>query len=75
METIERRLDEVLNAVNGMRSEVADVKADVAETREIVKAWEAVKTGTKFVKWLGALAAAVAAIALAAKAGWHMLFK
>lgn len=75
MDAIEAALRKLLSEVQTMRDEVATVKEDVVEMRDIVKAWEAVKTGGAFLKWLGAISAAVVAIVLAVKAAWHVLIK
>ncbi|WP_179504342.1 MULTISPECIES: hypothetical protein [unclassified Sphingomonas] len=75
MSGLETSVDQLIKAVDAMRGELSDVKEGVEETREIVKAWEAVKTGGKFVKWVGALAAAIAAIVVAIKGGIALAIK
>ena len=72
---LEDGLAEFIKVNGSLRSEIAELKESVDETREIVKAWEAVKTGGKFVKWLGALAAAIAAIVVAIKGGIALAIK
>ena len=72
---LEDGLAELIKVNGSLRSEIAELKESVDETREIVKAWEAVKTGGKFVKWLGALAAAIAAIVVAIKGGIALAIK
>ena len=56
------RLDEVAGKVD-------DLKAEVAKTREIVEAWQAFKTGGKFVTWLAKMIASGLAIWAAFKLG------
>lgn len=68
-------MDEMRREMASLKAETAEIQKDVAETRDIVKAWEAVKTGGKFVKWFGALAAAVVAIIAAVKGGFAMVIR
>ncbi|WP_327195853.1 hypothetical protein [Novosphingobium capsulatum] len=75
MTGLEQGIVELTKAVDAMRGDLSDVKVGVDETRDIVKAWEAVKTGGRFVKWLGALAAAIAAIVVAIKGGIALAIK
>ncbi|WP_333838797.1 hypothetical protein [Novosphingobium sp.] len=75
MSGLETRVDDLIKAVEAMNSSLTEVKDGVEETREIVKAWEAVKMSGKFVKWLGALAAAIAAIVIAIKGGIALAIK
>ena len=42
--------------------EVADLKADVAKTLDLVEAYAAIKTGGRFVTWLSKVLAALLAI-------------
>lgn len=55
--------------VQELKREVHDLRTAVSETSEIVKAWEAAKVGGKFIKWLGGLATAFAAIWLLLRVG------
>ena len=50
-----------------MRHELGVIKDEVSETRDIVKAWEAIKTGGKFLTWFGALLAAIGVIGITLK--------
>jgi len=75
MTGLETQVKDLIKAVEALNDSVGDMKAGVDETRDIVKAWEAVKTGGKFVKWLGALAAAVAAIVVTIKGGIALAIK
>lgn len=63
--SIERKLESIVEALEPMpqmRSDITQMQKDVAATKELVEAWNAVKTGGKFVTWLGAIAAALAAL-------------
>jgi signal transduction histidine kinase len=57
-----------------VKTEVATLRGTVAETKDIVEAWGAVKTMGKFIKWLGALVAAVTAVAIGVKLGVQHMF-
>jgi ABC-type hemin transport system substrate-binding protein len=55
--------------VSALTQKLEAVSNDVNKTKDIVEAWNAVKTGGKFLKWLGGVIAAVTAIIVATKAG------
>ncbi len=48
--------------VQALKIEVGSLRESIDETKEIVGAWEAVKVGGKFIKWLGGIATAIAAL-------------
>lgn len=63
--SIERKLESIVEALEPlpqMRTDMAQMQKDISATKELVEAWNAVKTGGKFVTWLGAIAAALAAV-------------
>lgn len=67
---IEDKLDRLIEAVSSIpaiQADLAAVKKDAAETKEIVEAWAAVKTMGKFLKWASGVIAALAAIGAAIK--------
>lgn len=67
---IEDKLDRLIEAVSSIpaiQADLAAVKKDAAETKEIVEAWSAVKTMGKFLKWASGIVAALAAIGAAIK--------
>lgn len=67
---IEDKLDRLIEAVSSIpaiQADLAAVKKDAAETKEIVEAWAAVKTMGKFLKWASGIIAAVTAIGVAIK--------
>lgn len=66
MKAFERRVEK---KVDDVAAKVETVSEDVGKTKDIVEAWNAVKTGGKFLKWLGGIVAAVTAIIIAVKAG------
>lgn len=57
-----QQVDQLANQVKAMSGEVNKTKA-------IVEAWDAVKTGSKFIKWFAGVVAAVSAIIIATKTG------
>ncbi|MDZ7894223.1 MAG: hypothetical protein U5M50_04200 [Sphingobium sp.] len=59
---IDSKMDQVLAMMTDLQNDMAKVKADAAETKEIVEAWSTVKNVGKFIKWAGALATAIAGI-------------
>ncbi len=63
--TIEAAITKVDEVVTGLET----LREEVSQTKEIVEAWNAVKVGGKFLKWLGGVVAAVAAIVAAGKLG------
>lgn len=76
------QMDKLLSAVatmtdevSGMKREVADLKKEVAATKDIVEAWQAVKVGGKFLKWVGGIATSLAATWLIMKALGAQLLK
>ncbi|MBD3744575.1 MAG: hypothetical protein IE932_00005 [Sphingopyxis terrae] len=70
-ENIHAQLGEVIAALRTlpeMKADIEATKADSASVKEIVEAWNAVKTGGKFVKWvapiIGGIVGAWAALKL-----------
>lgn len=75
--------EDIMNRLGGgddrfkkVEDDLDDIKADVAEMKEtlvaikdMVEAWTAVKTAGRFIKWLGGIAAGIAAILVAVKTG------
>ena len=63
--SIETKLESIVEALEPlpeMKANITQMQQDIAATKELVEAWNAVKTGGKFVTWLGAITAALAAI-------------
>jgi len=63
VDSLDRKIDALIASVEGIRS-------DVAETKDIVAAWESVKLWAQFTKWAAGLGASLGALWLMAK---HML--
>lgn len=61
--------------MQALKREIHDVKTSVNETKEIVEAWEAVKLGGRFVKWLAGLGSGIAGLWIMAKAIGMSWFK
>lgn len=72
MSALEKKLDAFMAE---MRVNMTDVKRDVAETKEIVEAWSAIKTISKGMKWLGGLLTTIAAGWLIFKTGLAAMLK
>lgn len=60
---------EIAQAVKALADEVKALAATVAETKEIVETWNAVKTGGKALTWLAKTLAAVFALWAVFKVG------
>ena len=60
---------QIREALTSLRQQVASMQTDVAETKEIVAAWNAVKNGGRFVKWAGGIIMTVAGAYAAIKLG------
>jgi hypothetical protein len=60
---------EIVTALTRLEAKVDGLVGDVADTKEMVEAWQAVKTGGKVITWLAKLAAAVIGLIVFAKAG------
>jgi len=63
--SIEKQLADIAEAVKP----IPQMQADIAETRELVEAWGAVKLAGRFVKWASGLAGGLAVIWAAIKVG------
>lgn len=81
-EARDRQLQKLLSAVAALTDEVSELKREVAalkdkvnETRDIVEAWQAVKTGGRFVKWVAGVGSGVAGAWLVLKAFGAALLK
>jgi hypothetical protein len=62
-EGIHAQLAEVIDALKSlpdMQADIARAKADGAAVKEMVEAWNAVKTGGKFVKWIAPIIGGIA---------------
>lgn len=60
---MEKKLDDLINAVDKLTTEVA-------ETKEIVAAWKSVKLWAQFGKWIAGLVTSFAAAGAALKMWW-----
>ena len=63
--SIEKQLADIADAVKP----IPRMQADIAETRELVEAWGAVKLAGKFVKWASGLLGGIAVVWAAIKVG------
>lgn len=61
--------------MQAVKREIHDVKTSVNESKEILEAWEAVKLGGRFVKWLAGLGSGIAGLWILAKALGSSFFK
>lgn len=61
-----RQINETLQEMN---DSLASMKSDMHTTKEIVEAWNAVKTGGKFIRWAVPIVAGIGSFWLALK-GW-----
>lgn len=69
---INERLDAIVRSLEplpDMQEDLAKAKADSATVKEIVEAWNAVKTGGKFVRWIAPIAVSIGAAWAALKMG------
>lgn len=57
-----------------MKRDIATAKKNGASTKELVEAWNAVKTGGKFVRWIAPLAGAVGGAWVFVKTGIARIF-
>lgn len=62
---IEKQLEAIVEALKPL----PQMQADIAETKDLVAAFQAVKTVGKFIKWAGGIVTALGAIVLAIKFG------
>lgn len=72
-----KQLDDVLKALEPlpqMRTDIQTAKDDSAQVKELVEAWNAVKTGGKFVRWIAPLMGGLAGGWAAIKFGIRGLF-
>lgn len=60
---------EILTAIAKIEAKIVTLGVDVAATKEMVEAWQAVKTGGKVITWLAKIAAALIGLVVFAKAG------
>lgn len=68
-ETTLKALKTLTDEVLSMSHKITTLETEVKSTREIVEAWGAIKNAGKFIKWLGAIVAALTAIIVSAKLG------
>lgn len=76
------QMSKLLSAVAVLTDEVAalarqieTLEQKVNETKDIVEAWEAMKVGGRFVKWLAGIGSAVAGLWILTKAVAMNMFK
>lgn len=69
---IETTHADLLHELHAIRDEFSALKHEVAQMREVVDAWQAVKTGGKIVGWVAKLGTAVLALVVAIRSlGGH----
>ena len=71
MGAMETKLDALIRSMEALAHEVADVRKDVGETKEIVAAWQSVKLWASFVKWAAGIVTGGAVLFAALKGWWH----
>ena len=71
MGAMEDKLDSLIKGFHDMQRDVASMKVDVSETRELVAAYKSVKLWAQFVKWAAGVVTALGVIAAVAKGFWH----
>jgi len=59
---------EIVTALARLETKVDGLVDDVADTKEMVEAWQAVKTGGKVITWMAKIAAAIIGLVVFAKA-------
>ena len=74
---IEEQISEVLAALKllpEIQADIARAKADIAAAKDIVEAWNAVKKGGQFIRWLVPIVGGLGAFWATLKSGfWSML--
>ena len=60
-EKLSAYMDEMRLVMENLQGDVATMKSDVAETKEIVEAWGAVKLMGKFIKWASGILTSIVA--------------
>ncbi len=69
LERGQQRFKAIEDLLGKIHADLEPMKKDIAETRELVEAWDAVKLAGRFVKWIAGVVAAVVAIGAAIKVG------
>lgn len=75
---IEKQMSEVLAALKllpDMQADIARAKADSATVKEILEAWNAVKTGGRFIRWLVPIIGGLGAAWATLKSGFWSILK
>jgi len=62
-------MERSINAIAQQTSAIPQMQTDLAETRELVEAWDTVKNAGRFIKWFSGIVVALAALAVAIKTG------
>jgi phage-related protein len=70
---VEKALTEVIKGQEEFRSTIKPISEDIAEIKDMVGAWKAIATAGRFAKWLGVIAASIAAIIVLMKTGAHAI--
>lgn len=63
-----------LEPIPQMKRDIAKAKKDSESTKELIEAWNAVKVGGKFVRWLVPLVGGAGAMWAAVKVGFARIF-
>lgn len=63
-----------LDPIPQMEQDIAQAKKDSELTKELVEAWNAVKTGGKFVRWLVPIVGGAGAMWASVKLGFARIF-
>jgi hypothetical protein len=70
---LKHSLASVVQGQNEFRETIKPISDDITQIKDMVSAWKAIETAGKFAKWIGGIAAALAAVWVVAKAGAQAL--
>jgi len=65
---LESRLDTIIHSVGQLNETIAPIRDDISTIKEMTGGWKAIGVVGRFIKWVGGIAVAVAAVAVMAKA-------
>lgn len=60
---------EILSRIETLTEQVKEMRGEIAETREIIQAWQAVKTGGVFITWIAKVVTGIVALVAVFKFG------
>lgn len=69
------RITEQLEVIPQLKEDIYEARQNSEKTKEIIEAWNAIKTGGKFVRWIAPIIGGMTGAWVALKTGFFAVFR